>query len=296
MIKVDNITKSYGSIQAVAGISFTIQAGETFGLLGPNGAGKSTTIQMLSGLLRPDSGTIEINGTTDTTRVDVRQNIGTTPQAIALYEDLTGWENLSFFGKLYGLSGKTLKSRCEWALEFSGLSERRKDRVSIYSGGMKRRLNLACSLLHEPQVLLMDEPTAGVDPQSRNLIFENIQQIKLSGRIILYTTHYMEEAQRLCDRVAIMDHGKLLALDTVKGLVQTYGGKSILEAVFDREPQHLNGVHGKLEGTQFRAETQQPLETLARINALGVNLISLHIKQANLEDVFLNLTGRRLRD
>ncbi len=296
MITVENIKKSYGSIQAVSGISFTIHPGETFGLLGPNGAGKSTTIQMLSGLLKPDSGTIEINGISDPTRLEVRKNIGTTPQSIALYDDLTGWENLSFFGKLYGLSGKALKSRCEWALEFSGLSERRKDRVGIYSGGMKRRLNLACSLLHEPQVLLMDEPTAGVDPQSRNLIFENIQQIKQSGRIILYTTHYMEEAQRLCGRVAIMDHGKLLALDTVEGLVRTYGGNSILEAVFDQAPKHLNGIPGKLEGTQFRTETQTPLETLARINALGVNLISLHIKQANLEDVFLNLTGRRLRD
>ena len=296
MINVQNISKAFDELQAVAGISFNIQPGETFGLLGPNGAGKSTTIQMISGLLKPDTGTIDINGITDPTRLEVRKSIGTTPQSIALYDVLTGIENLTFFGKLYGLSGNALKTRCQWALDFTGLTERKNDRVGIYSGGMKRRLNLACSLLHEPQVLLMDEPTAGVDPQSRNLIFENIEQLKQSGRIILYTTHYMEEAERLCDRVAIMDHGKILAMDTVEGLIKTYGGKSILEAVFDNAPKQLNGLQGQLEGNHLRIETQHPLETLAQLTGLGVNLVSLHIKSANLEDVFLNLTGRRLRD
>jgi ABC-2 type transport system ATP-binding protein len=251
---------------------------------------------MMTGLLRPDEGLIEINGIPDPMRIEVRRNLGTTPQAIALYDDLTGEENLEFFGKLYGLSGKELKNRVRWSLDYTGLFERRKDWVETYSGGMKRRLNMACSLLHNPQVLLLDEPTVGVDPQSRNLIFDSIEQLKKEGRTILYTTHYMEEAQRLCDRVAIMDDGKILALDTVAGLIKTYGGKSLIDVVFDKPPQSLNGIQGKLEGNHLRVETARPLEIVAQLTGLGVNLQTLQVTQANLEDVFLNLTGRSLRD
>ncbi len=236
-IEVQNLRKSYGALVAVDGISFRVERGECFGLLGPNGAGKSTTIHCVVGALRPDSGEIHVDGDADPTRPAVRLKIGVAPQAIALYDDLSAQENLEFFGKLYGLGGDVLKERVEMALEFSGLTSRRKDRVSAYSGGMQRRLNLVCGILHDPPVIFLDEPTAGVDPQSRNHLFENIEALKRLGRTIVYTTHYMEEAQRLCDRVAIVDQGKILALDTVEALLRQHGGQPDLEAVF----LHLTG-------------------------------------------------------
>ncbi len=235
-IEVRELKKSYGTVVAVDGLSFLVDRGECFGLLGPNGAGKSTTINCVVGALQPDSGQVTIEGETDPTRPSVRMKIGVAPQSIALYEDLTAQENLEFFGKLYGLSGDLLKTRIEMALEFSGLAERRKGRVSTFSGGMQRRLNLVCGILHDPPVILLDEPTAGVDPQSRNLLFDNIEELKRLGRTVVYTTHYMEEAQRLCDRVAIIDQGKILALDTVEGLLRAHKGAD-LEAVF----LHLTG-------------------------------------------------------
>lgn len=296
MIRVKNLHKHYNSIHAVDGISFEILDGETFGLLGPNGAGKTTTINMLTGILKPDEGQIEINGAPDPTKPEVRRNLGTTPQSIALYDELTAEENLRFYGKLYRLTGTHLSEKVNWALALTGLTERRKDRVKTYSGGMKRRLNMACSLLHDPPVLLLDEPTVGVDPQSRNLIFDNIEQLKKEGRTILYTTHYMEEAQRLCDRVAIMDHGKILALDTVPKLIEKHGGLSLIEAELEKPPKNLNGINAKLEGSHLRIETDKPLETVAQLANFGINILTLHIERANLEDVFLNLTGRRLRD
>jgi ABC-2 type transport system ATP-binding protein len=235
-IEVRDLRKSYGALVAVDRISFEVNPGECFGLLGPNGAGKSTTIHCVVGALRPDAGQVSIDGETDPTRPSVRAKVGVAPQSIALYEDLTAEENLEFFGKLYALGGDRLKTRIEMALEFAGLAARRKDRVSKYSGGMQRRLNLVCGILHDPPVILLDEPTAGVDPQSRNLLFENIEALKRLGRTIVYTTHYMEEAQRLCDRVAILDQGKILALDTVEGLLRAHRGAD-LEAVF----LHLTG-------------------------------------------------------
>jgi len=236
-IEVQGLRKAYGALVAVDGISFQVERGECFGLLGPNGAGKSTTINCVVGALRSDAGTIRVDGESDPTRPAVRLKIGVAPQPIALYDELTAQENLEFFGKLYGLGGDRLKERVEMALEFSGLTSRRKDRVAIYSGGMQRRLNLVCGILHDPPVILLDEPTVGVDPQSRNLIFENIEALKRLGRTIVYTTHYMEEAQRLCDRVAIVDQGKILALDTVEALLRRHGGHPDLEAVF----LHLTG-------------------------------------------------------
>ena len=236
-IEVQGLRKAYGALVAVDGISFQVERGECFGLLGPNGAGKSTTINCVVGALRSDAGTIRVDGESDPTRPAVRLKIGVAPQPIALYDELTAQENLEFFGKLYGLGGDRLKERVEMALEFSGLTSRRKDRVATYSGGMQRRLNLVCGILHDPPVILLDEPTVGVDPQSRNLIFENIEALKRLGRTIVYTTHYMEEAQRLCDRVAIVDQGKILALDTVEALLRRHGGHPDLEAVF----LHLTG-------------------------------------------------------
>ncbi len=244
-IAVRDLRKSYGAITAVDGITFEVARGETFGLLGPNGAGKTTTISMIVGALRPDAGSVVVDGEQDPTRPAARLKIGTAPQSLALYADLTGEENLSFFGTLYGLSGSRLRERVAWALEFSGLASRRRQRVSGYSGGMQRRLNLVCGLLHDPPVILLDEPTVGVDPQSRNLIFESIESLGNEGRTILYTTHYMEEAERLCDRVAIMDRGRILALDTVDALREKHGGEPVtrvergsLETVFLRLTGH----------------------------------------------------------
>lgn len=276
MIQVRDLRKSYGSLVAVAGISFDVLRGETFGLLGPNGAGKTTTIHMLVGALRPDGGCIEIDGSADPTRPEVRRRVGIAFQALSLYAELSGEENLAFFGRMYGLGGAKLVERVKWGLEFAGLESRRRDRVRGYSGGMQRRLNLACALVHDPPVLLLDEPTAGVDPQSRNRLFENIEALRNEGRTILYTTHYMEEAERLCDRVAIVDAGKILALDTVDALIDRHGGKSIVEA------------------GSVRIETDRPYEEVAKL--VASNPRALHVRRPDLEAVFLALTGRKLRD
>src|SRR5690349_16038902 len=231
-IIVDALCKSYGSLKAVDNLSFRVAQGEAFGLLGPNGAGKTTTIGMIVGSLRPDTGRVTVDGESDPTRPAIRRRIGVAPQALALYQDLTAEENLAFFGTLYGLTGSKLAERVAWALEFAGLQDRKADRVSGYSGGMQRRLNLVCGLLHDPPVILLDEPTVGVDPQSRNAIFDSIERLKRDGRTILYTTHYMEEAERLCDRVAIIDHGAILAIDTVEALLRRHGGDPTVEIEF----------------------------------------------------------------
>ena len=249
-IEVRDLRKSYGPNVAVNGISFEVREGECFGLLGPNGAGKTTTLHMLVGTLRPDSGEVRIHGEPDPTRASVRLRIGVAPQSLAIYQDLTGQENLEFFARLYGLEGGRLRERVEMALEFVGLTSRRKDRVATYSGGMQRRLNLVCGLLHDPSVILLDEPTVGVDPQSRNLLFDNIEALKRLGRTIVYTTHYMEEAERLCDRVAIVDHGAILALDTVENLRRTHGGPPVRRVI--EESPHLEAVFLNLTGRTLR--------------------------------------------
>jgi ABC-2 type transport system ATP-binding protein len=225
------------------------------------------------------------------------------PQTLAIYQELSARQNLSFFGKMYGLSGRKLNERIENCLEIAGLKKRGNDRVSKYSGGMKRRLNMACSFLHEPPLLLLDEPTVGVDPQSRNLIFDTIEDMKKQGRTIIYTTHYMEEAQRLCDRVAILDHGKILDIDRVDNLIKKHGGPSRIEAEFEEKlsnpdgiKQYIDGEKVKFEEMKVRFETSKPMESLAMLNRSGVRFSTLKVQTANLEDVFLNLTGRRLRD
>ncbi len=296
MIRVDDLRKSYGSLKAVDGVTFDIQAGETFALLGPNGAGKTTTIHMMVGALKSDSGSISIDGATDPTRPVVRQKLGIAPQSLSLYEDLSAEENLQFFARIYGLHGPRLKERVDHALNFAGLADRRADHVKTYSGGMQRRLNLAAALVHEPKVLFLDEPTVGVDPQSRNYLFDNIEALKRAGCTILYTTHYMEEAERLCDRVAIMDHGKVLALDTVEGLISKFGGKSVILAQLDRPPTDPTRLPGRLDGLTLRIESEHPLEDVARLSSDGLRFTTLSIKRADLETVFLSLTGRTLRD
>jgi ABC-2 type transport system ATP-binding protein len=296
MIKASNLHKRFAEIHAVDDVSFEIGQGEIYGLLGPNGAGKTTTINMLAGALRPDSGSVSIGVGSDPTRPDVREQLGSAPQALAIYDDLTAEENLSFFGKLYGLGRRRLKERVASCLELVGLTERRNSRVSTFSGGMKRRLNLACALVHEPPVLLLDEPTVGVDPQSRNLIFDRIEALRKQGLTVLYTTHYMEEAQRLCDRVAIMDHGKILAEDTVERLISAHGVKGVAYVEMEEPP----GAHIRLpaepENLHMRFESDQPMEDIAALTAQGVKFRSLRVERADLESVFLNLTGRSLRD
>jgi ABC-2 type transport system ATP-binding protein len=294
-IRVEGLRKSYGDLVAVNGVTFEVRRGETFGLLGPNGAGKTTTIGMIVGALRPDAGTVHLDGHEDPTQPSVRRQVGVAPQALALYEQLTGEENLAFFGRLYGLSGEALAARVDWALAFSGLADRRKDRVSGYSGGMQRRLNLVCGLLHDPPVIVLDEPTVGVDPQSRNLIFESIEELKRQGRTILYTTHYMEEAERLCDRVAIMDRGTILALDTVNALLRAHGGLPTVEIEFAERPSTLEGLGGAWDKGRWRLQTEEPVQVLERASAAGP-LANVSIRRANLEAVFLHLTGRSLRD
>ena len=303
VIKVENLKKRYGKTIALDGVSFEVTKGELFGLLGPNGAGKTTAIKILCGLLKPDYGTVTLDGRTDPTQIDVRMSIGMVPQSMAIYEELSAQGNLRFFGEIYELKGRRLKERIGNCLEIAGLSERKKERVSNYSGGMKRRLNMVCSFLHEPPILLLDEPTVGVDPQSRNLIFDTIEQMKAQGRTIIYTTHYMEEAQRLCDRVAILDHGKIMDIGSVEDLIAKHGGPSHIEAELTErlaEPERIrpfiDGENVLFEETAIKFQTAKPMESLAKLNHSGLHFTSIKVQTASLEDVFLNLTGRRLRD
>jgi ABC-2 type transport system ATP-binding protein len=233
MLQARGLRKSFGELRAVAGVSLDLAQGHVLGLLGPNGAGKTTTVSMLAGLIRPDAGDVLVDGhrmagDADTTK----RRLGLVPQELALYEELSARANLRFFGGLYGLTGPGLDRAVLSALELVGLADRARDRVSSYSGGMKRRLNLAAGLLHDPDVVLLDEPTVGVDPQSRNAIFENLEQLKQRGKALLYTTHYMEEAERLADRIVILDQGRVIADDTLAGLLRAHPGAGSLEKVF----------------------------------------------------------------
>ncbi len=236
-LRADNLRKAYGDRLAVDGVSFEVCPGETLGFLGPNGAGKTTTLLIVAGALRADSGSIEIApqhfATSPHKRTSPRCLIGLAPQACALYPDLDAEENVRFFGRLYGLSGKRLEARVDAALELAALRSRRRDRVRTFSGGMQRRLNIACALVHEPKVLLLDEPTAGVDPQSRNHIFDCLTELKQRGLTLVYCTHHTAEAEQLCDRVAIFDHGRILALDSVPELIARHApsDSAKLEAV-----------------------------------------------------------------
>ena len=281
MVNLTDVRKSFGKIVAVDGLSLSVRKGEVFGLLGPNGAGKSTTVSLAVGLLTPDAGTVTIDGHGDPVNPDVRRNIGVAPQALSLYDLLTGEENLRFLGEVYGLGGATLDQRVKWCLDLAGLTDRKGDRTGGYSGGMKRRLNLAAAVLHDPELLLLDEPTVGVDPQSRNRIFDSIEQLHQQGRTIIYTTHYMEEAERLCDRIAIIDAGKLLALGTLTELLTAHGGAPTLIV--------------RSNGREQRLQTPNPLAELNRIAAQS-SIDEFQMEQPTLEQVFLRLTGRSLRD
>src|SRR5262245_4677073 len=236
MLPVSNLRKSCGSTRAVADVPFSVSPGQLVGLLGPNGAGKTTTVSMIAGLVTADAGEVRVAGRTMAGDTDpLKRKIGLVPQDLALYDELTARDNLRFFGALFGLSGAALDRAMASALTLVGLADRARDPVKAFSGGMKRRLNLAAGLLHDPDVLLLDEPTVGVDPQSRNAIFDNLEELKRRGKALLYTTHYMEEAERLADRVVVIDQGKVVADDTLQGLyagVKTAGGRASLESVF----------------------------------------------------------------
>ena len=311
IVEANHLVKQYpGSDQpAVRGVSFAIQRGEIFGFLGPNGAGKTTTISMLSCLLKPSGGSATVAGF-DLSRQsnDIKRRIGLVPQDLALYPTLSAKDNLLFFGRIYGLKGTQLKQRVDDALKMVGLYDRRNETVEKYSGGMKRRVNIAAGLLHQPEILFLDEPTVGVDPQSRNFIFDNVEELNRHGVTVLYTTHYMEEAERLCNRVAIIDQGKIVALDTPRALQDTLGGGLIVAGLPDGVPDTLEDDMRALPGVrgadrfdhQIKVKainTQQTLPDVINVfNRLDINIRSLEILEPNLESVFLELTGKRLRD
>jgi ABC-2 type transport system ATP-binding protein len=311
ILEIKQLTKNYGDFAAVKGISFDIQEGEIFSLLGPNGAGKTTTISMLSTLYTPSGGDATIGGHSITKDpMAVRQIIGVVPQDLALYEDLTARENLEFWGQMYNLSGKALSSRIDEVLAQIGLVEKAKDRVRTYSGGMKRRVNIGVGLLHKPRLLFMDEPTVGIDPQSRRAILDTVKDLNAQGMTVLYTTHYMEEAAELSNRVGIIDHGELIALGTQKELTQQVGQTEtlILHLGENDDPEALaktlTGLPGVLEASATEHEvniiTPEAEDILAvvvgKATERGIKIRSIDIREPNLEAVFLHLTGRALRD
>jgi ABC-2 type transport system ATP-binding protein len=250
MLEARDLWKSFGGKPAVAGVSLEVRAGEIVGLLGPNGAGKSTTVAMLCGITQPDRGTVRIGGREIAgDAAEVKRRLGVVPQDIALHEDLRALDNVKLFGALYGLSGRALEERSAAVLEQVGLADRRRDKPSTYSGGMKRRLNIACALVHDPEVLLLDEPTVGVDPQSRNAIFDSLELLRARGKALLYTTHYMEEVERLCDRIVIIDHGRVVAADTCEALLAL---APPIEAPVRPPRPSLESVFLHLTGRQLR--------------------------------------------
>jgi len=311
ILEVKDLVKKYGDFTAVKGVSFDIQEGEIFSLLGPNGAGKTTTISVLSTLYAATSGEAVIAGhSVSKEPMAVRNAIGVVPQDLALYEDLSARENLVFWGQMYGLSGKALKDRVEEVLAQIGLVDKANHRVKTYSGGMKRRVNIGVGLLHKPRLLFMDEPTVGIDPQSRRAILDSVKDLNRQGMTVLYTTHYMEEAQELSDRVGIIDHGELIALGTQKELTQQVGEMETLVLHVDEseDPQRLADALKDLKDVRKSDVTDHAVtlivpeaeEALApavtKANELGIKIRSVDIQEPNLEAVFLHLTGRALRD
>jgi len=308
-IEVFNLHKSFGETKAVQGVEFIVQQGEIYSLLGPNGAGKTTTISMLSCLLRPDEGDARIMGhSIKENQMGVKSVLGVVPQEIALYEDLTARENLTFWGKMYGLRGGVLKARVDEVLDVIGLRDRAKERVGKYSGGMKRRVNIGVALLHKPKVIYMDEPTVGIDPQSRRNILDSVVDLKEQGMTVLYTTHYMEEAQELSDHIGIVDHGKMIANGTHDELVKLVGEQTRIDLTLDTDASNVldewRGVTGvskvSAENGLVTVLVGDSNEVLPRLfdvtNRLSARITSVDIQEPNLETVFLHLTGRALRD
>ncbi|WP_042357634.1 daunorubicin resistance protein DrrA family ABC transporter ATP-binding protein [Bacillus rubiinfantis] len=312
MLTVSDLRKSFGQFEAVKGVSFTVKKGESFGLLGPNGAGKSTTINMITGLFPPTSGSISLNGI-DVVKTPKRAQhwIGVVPQEIALYQEMSARENLRFWGRLYGLSGKTLHKKVDEVLDIIGLTERAKDKVAAFSGGMKRRVNIGAAIMHQPQMLIMDEPTVGIDPQSRNHILETVKRLNSEGMTIMYTSHYMEEVEYLCERIGIIDHGEVIACGTLKDLREEIDDRSRIILTLEKAENDLKKVNDAVAGlfsereyvwqdsqlTVFHKQPQVILSQLIqKITESGTTITSVDIAEPNLETVFLHLTGRTLRD
>jgi ABC-2 type transport system ATP-binding protein len=307
MLEVRDLRKDYGATQALAGVSFRVAKGEMFGLLGPNGAGKTTLMSIASGLLEPTAGEVFLDGKQfHRSNRDMRRLIGIVPQELAIYNELSARENLRFFGELYGLGGSELERRIDAILAAIALADRADLRAGTFSGGMKRRLNLGASLVHEPRILLLDEPTTGVDPQSRNHIFEEVRRLNAHGMTIVYTSHYMEEVQALCPRVGIIDQGKLIACDTLANLLSKLPSRLRLSArsVSPRARERMQSL-GVVNVTNSRAETieiecRDVKTTLVQLVTIlseeQVEMTGLDAEEPNLERVFLHLTGRALRD
>jgi len=309
VLECRGLRKTFGDLLAVDGVGFSIAEGETYGLLGPNGAGKTTSISMICGLLARDAGEVFVDGQPLTTEsVGAKRAVGYVPQDIAIYPDLTARENLMFFARLYGLPGSELKGRVDEVLEIIGLADRAKDKSETFSGGMKRRLNIGIGLLHKPDLLVLDEPTVGVDPQSRNAILESVETLSTQGMGVLYTTHYMEEAERLCNRVGIIDHGKIVAEGTRRELVELVGqhDRIMLRASghLEAAAEAIRGLAGVREagvlddGLDLIVEcaADSLTELLDRVVKAGAIVTSVDVEEPNLEAVFLHLTGRALRD
>lgn len=309
VLDIESISKTFKDIKAVENLSLTIEEGEIYGLLGPNGAGKSTTISMISTLFQPDSGEIYYKGDSILKNPKSLENeLGLVPQDIALYPTLSGYDNLKFWGHVYGIRGKELKSRIEEIAELIGLTDRLKDRIDKYSGGMKRRLNIGAALIHKPKLLIMDEPTVGIDPQSRNHILDTVRNLNKEGMTIIYTTHYMEEAEELCDRICIMDKGNLLAVGTKDELIKLVNGKERIEVLFkDLSQPTIDNIKKlktigeiSIENDRISILSQKAENILADILQIikesNTKIISIDVIKPSLETVFLHLTGRALRD
>jgi ABC-2 type transport system ATP-binding protein len=304
-LSIENVQKRFGSVAAVVGVSFEILPGSCFGLLGPNGAGKSTLIRSIAGRVHPDSGSVRIFGHS-VGSADARANLGWVPQELALYPLLTCRENLEAFGRYHGLRGPALNEAIAWCLDWAALSDRAGSPVKTLSGGMKRRLNMAAGLIHRPRLVLLDEPTVGVDPQSRNRIFEMVEGLRAQGMTIIYTTHYMEEAERLCDTIGIIDHGRIIALGSKEELVaQAFGSRSTVTMHFADDRDHRSDLGawaaahgGTFEDSSVRWTIERPSEIGALLEAAsrdGLEIHDLTLQHPNLESVFLHLTGKELR-
>lgn len=310
MIEIKDVTKSYGRHKVLQNVSFEIMEGELFGLLGPNGAGKSTLIDILTGIQSMDSGEIFINGKSiKTDKVEIRKQLGLVPQDIALLEELNAFDNLEYFGGLYGLAGQELKSQIEKLLEVAGLTDKKKEKVKNYSGGMKRRLNIAVAMLHNPSILILDEPTVGVDAQSRQHIFDYIQSLAEQGTTILYTSHYMEEIETLCKRVFILDLGEEVAYGTKEEVKKLVGHTQTVALTLDRVPAGFDEVLKSSEnGIQFVTVDGQDIaltidqtifsmmKLIEQVEQAQLVIKSVNVKETTLEEAFLQLTGKTLRD
>ena len=303
VLDIQHLTKKFGRKTALEDISFSVKAGTCFGLLGPNGAGKSTTMKILTGIVEADNGSVKVLAMdTKENPLSVKQKIGYVPQSITLYEDLTAFDNLVFFGQMFGVKGRPLNERINQVLTQTGLLDRAKDKVKEYSGGMKRRINIAAALLHNPKILILDEPTVGIDPQSRNHIFDMIRTLKEEGVTIIYSTHYMEEVEVLCDDIAIIDNGRIITQGNLKELLEIHGTKAIyiesnqIEKL--RTLVNISKITSKDEG--WLIESQEPMALLQELLKVStehnIELLALEMVRPTLESVFLSLTGTSLRD